>query len=548
MFVGGVDFVMDEARLPKEYPLPEQFKGIPYSYQYQGSAFLYAVERGLLGDVTGAGKTIQALLACALVQLKQIPRPKVLVCTVNSAVLQWKSEIKRFLPGWRPIVVSAEYTPWDRREIVLGAGNKDIVIMNYSIMRNDTTREKIKKTGEVVKTLGWMEKASWDIIIFDEAAAFKNYQSELFKAAKLTATKAKYVWALTAYAMSNNPMEVFGIYSVMRPKVFGVEYVDKQGITHEYLGATRFKNIFTSQREIRTQRGGRMMVYAGGKNLGTLKNKIDSSYLGRNYSDLGSELPGLIEKKVIIQLEKFQRKAYTMVEDGLLGKIKVEDVLGIPKVTQMPSPQNILVQMIHLQKITNGLRFWDPKIAAKYDENPKLDEIKRMLDSEFEGEKVVIFSKFRTYIDILEKELAEYHPVRITGAETQEQREYNKIAFSDPKSKVKVLLMTRAGGYGLNLQAARVIMLVDSPFSFGELGQIVGRIRRIGSKHSHALVVYFAAEDTFDDHVLDVLKGKKKTIEAVFGNKDLMGDIEEVDANVFESLLTRRVQDKKRKK
>jgi SNF2 family DNA or RNA helicase len=107
------------------------------------------------------------------------------------------------------------------------------------------------------------------------------------------------------------------------------------------------------------------------------------------------------------------------------------------------------------------------------------------------------------------------------------------------------MLMTRAGGMGLNLQSARAIFLVDAPFSFGELGQAVGRIRRIGSSHESVIVCYFVAEDTFDEHVLDVLRGKKQTIEAVFGAKDLMGTVdEETDENFITNVLARRGQEK----
>ena len=534
---------MDASRLPTEYPLPNGFIGGPFPYQFQGSAFLYGVKRGLLGDCTGSGKTIQSLLSCALVQKKQIARPKVLVCTVNSAVLQWKAEVKKFMTGWRPVVITADYSPWDRRRIVLGCGNKDIVIMNYAIMRNDTTRVG-KKKGEDYIHRGWMEKAGFDIVIFDEAAAFKNYQTSLFKAAKRVAGSAEYVFALTAYAMSNNPMEVFGIYSVMRPKTFQVLYTGKDGVTHEYLGATRFRNMFTRQKRIRTQHGGMMMVYAGGKNLGLLKQKISPSYLGRNYSDIDQELPSLVEKRVTLQLGKLQRRAYAAVENQIMGTIEFQKIMGGIKITKFPKPQNILVQMIHLQKITNGLRFWDPQIQKRYDENPKVDEMKRMLTSEFSGEKVVIYSKFRTYIDILERELAEFHPVRITGAEDQEARERNKLAFSDKNSKHQVLLMTSAGSMALNLQAARIIMLADAPFSYGQLGQIVGRIRRIGSEYKSCLVCYFAAEDTFDDHILNVLRAKKANIEAVFGKKDLLEDLEEIDENTMMAVLTSRIKEK----
>jgi SNF2 family DNA or RNA helicase len=532
---------MDQSILPDNYELPETFVGKPYNYQHKGAAFLYAVKRGLLGDCTGSGKTPTSLLSMCLVQSRNIPKPKILIVTVNSCVLQWKYEVKRFTRGFRPVVLTAEFTPWNRREIALSLKPMDVCITNYSLMRNDTSREAV---GARKGYRGWLESAGFDIVIFDEAAIFKNYTTAVFKAAKKIADRAQYVWALTAYAMSNNPLEVFGIYSVVKPNLFGVTYVDKLLVEHNFLGATKFRCLYTKQKEIRTARGGSLMVYAGGKNLGMLKDKISPVYLGRNYSDLGAELPELIEKKVVLQLGVNQKKAYAAVERKLLGTVAFQRIMGEVKVTQMDTPQNILVQMLHLQRLTNGLKFFDPRILSKYDENPKLDEICRLLDNEFSGEKVVIYSKFRTYIDILEKALKEYKPVRITGTEDQAIREFNKLKFLK-EPDCRVMLMTRAGGMGLNLQSARAIFLVDAPFSFGELGQAVGRIRRIGSSHESVIVCYFVAEDTFDEHVLDVLRGKKQTIEAVFGAKDLMGTVdEETDENFITNVLARRGQEK----
>lgn len=534
---------MEADKLPFDYTVPETFTGTAKKYQLQGAAFMYATKRNLLGDVTGAGKTIEAILAVCLIQKHQLPRLKVLVVTVNSAVLQWKSEIKKFTKGFRPVVITADYTKWDRREIILGLGARDICIMNYALMRNDTTRIKRDKEGNEKRVEGYLEKAGFDVVIFDEAAAFKNYQTECFKTATFLASKIQYAFGMSAYAMSNNPMEVFGVFGVIEPAMFGVEYTDKKGVTHHYPGATRFRNTYTRQKEIRTAGGGRMMVYAGGKNLSQLKERISPRYLGRTYADIGSELPALIEKQVMIQLGKYQEHAYQIVKRKLLGQVKITLEQGMTQ-THFPSPQNVLVEFLHLQKITNGLRFWDPKIQPQFDENPKVEEIKRLMNEEFAGEQAVIFSKFRTYIDILEQELKEFKPLRITGAESQDIREKNKLAFAKDPSH-RVLLMTTAGSMGLNLQCARVIMLVDMPFSYGQLGQIVGRIRRIGSTHGSCIVVYFSAEGTIDCHVLDILKSKKSTIEQVFGEKDLMGSIEEVEANTALAILKKMVAENK---
>jgi len=531
-------------KLPDSFPLPPSFVGTPYGYQFSGAAFLYANNRALLGDATGAGKTIESLLAVATVHDRKAPNPKVLIVTVNSAVLQWQSEARRFLRGFRPVVLTSEYSPTQRYQICKSLKPRDVLIINYALMRNDTSyssrtrpRKGAKLTTPTTKvSKGWLETLDFDIVIFDEAAVFKNYQTAVFQAARTLAAKAKYAWALTAYAMSNNPIEIFGIYSVIVPSLFGVARTDRAGHTQHYMGVSLFRGLYTKQRAIRTASGGEIYVYAGGKNLNLLAERIKPYYLGRNYSDLGVQLPALIEKQVVLQLGPNQRKAYDATEQDLLGTALFQEIMGHLRLTKMDRPQNILTKMLQMQRIVNGLRFFDPNLRAGLDENPKLDEIERLLDGEFDGEKVVIFSKFRTYIDALEKALKRFNPVRITGSETQEQREQNKIRFStDPTCRV--MLMSQAGGMGLNLQAARALFLIDMPFSFGELGQIIGRIRRAGSEFKHVVVCYFVAENTFDEHVLTILKQKKLTIEAVFGKKDFMDSVDEMDQTFSVGLL-----------
>jgi SNF2 family DNA or RNA helicase len=528
---------------PRSHYLPPSFLGSPYDYQYGGAAFLCAKNRALLGDATGAGKTIEALLAVATLQAKGIPNPRVLVVTVNSTVLQWKSEIKRFMKGFTPVVLNADYSPLQRFQICKALKPSDILLLNYSLLRNDTTyttKARARKGSPLSTSTkarrGWLEKIGFDIVIFDEAAVFKNYQTAVFQAARAVAVNAKYVWALTAYAMSNNPIEVFGIYSVIMPELFGVARQDSTGKMQHYMGVSQFKGLYTKQRAIRTSSGGEIYVYAGGKNLGLLAQRIKPHYLGRNYSDLGVQLPALIEKQIAIQLEPNQRKAYDATEQDLLGTQLFQEVMGHLKLTTMDRPQNILTKMLQMQKIINGLQFFDPKLDPKLNENPKLEEIERLLEEEFEGEKVVIFSKFRTYLDQLEKALKRFHPVRITGSEDQATREANKQRFTTDPS-CRVMLMSQAGGLGLNLQAARALFLIDMPFSFGELGQIIGRIRRAGSEFKHVVVCYFVAENTFDEHVLGILKQKKLTIEAVFGNKGILDSVEGPDQTFSMGLL-----------
>jgi len=491
--------------------IPDNFIGIPYDFQKVGAAFLVAKDRCLLGDSMGLGKTIQSLLAmCILKRIDKLPA-RVLVVTVNSAVFQWEKEFKKFTTGYNVLTVTAKLNPTERASFYGNLPEECVMITNYSLMRIDN---------EFILQLGFK------LIIWDESAIFKNYKSKTFKAAQDLSMAAERSWALSAYAMPNNPFELFGVYSVTVPDLFARYYG-----TRRFDGITKFRELYTLEEPIigrggvpkMTEQGYIIKQTVGYKNLDRLKQRISPFYIGRTYADVAVQVPSLIVKEANLEMTNTQRALYYETEHGINGKIPMD---------------MILAKFVALQQISNGVDFY--KHTKGTDVSPKIEEIKRFLSEELEEEKIVIFSKFRQFIDILEDELKEYSPVRITGDESIDERERNKEKFTNDQN-CRVLLMTQAGGFALNLQAARVMMFVDLPFSFGMMEQIIGRIRRIGSEHEVVVAVFLMMNDSLDRHVLDVLRSKKMIIEQVMGGRDVLDNVAQND---IKEILKRRLEEK----
>lgn len=469
-------------------PIPPTFQGVPFGFQKVGATFLAYQHRSLLGDSMGLGKTVQCILAmCFLQKLKQLPN-RVLIVTVNSAVYQWQQEFEKFAPDFGPEIVTAEYTPEERQYFYNTMAVKRVVITSYSIMRIDCAE---------------LCQLGFDLIIFDEAAVFKNYKSKTFTAAQTLSRPAEFVWAATAYPMPNNPEELFGVYSIIRPYLFGLDVRGKY-----YLGITKFREQFENRLELVNRRGQRFWKLLGYRNLDRLRFMIDQYYIGRTYQDVEVQVPDLLIKECILEMTPNQRQAYNQVEEGLVNTVDTEEILA---------------KFVALQQISNGMDIKEQVLNLDIRISPKIEEIKRFLENDLEQEKVVIFSKFRSFIDVLQSELARYHPVRITGEESLVEREENKTRFEGDDS-CRVLLMTQAGGFALNLQVAKAIIFVDLPFSFGMLEQIMGRIRRIGSTHTTVLAILLMMRDSIDNHVLNILRSKKKVIENVMGHRDVLDD------------------------
>jgi SNF2 family DNA or RNA helicase len=111
--------------------------------------------------------------------------------------------------------------------------------------------------------------------------------------------------------------------------------------------------------------------------------------------------------------------------------------------------------------------------------------------------------------------------VRVTGKETDEEREKARIAFQE--GKTNIICITTAGGEALNLQRGKHVVFLNRPFDPGTYIQFIGRIRRFGSQHKKVLVWHLNCEDTIDEHVDAVLDEKFGPVEQIIdGRGDLL--------------------------
>jgi SNF2 family DNA or RNA helicase len=163
-----------------------------------------------------------------------------------------------------------------------------------------------------------------------------------------------------------------------------------------------------------------------------------------------------------------------------------------------------------------------------------------MLEDELDGVKTIVFSRFERMVSLTEQALKNkgIRCTRITGKEAKaSDREKAKALFQDPKSGVDVILITEAGSESINLQAAEHFVLLDSPWSWGTYLQLIGRMIRIGSKHSmvvatHLVGIRKSGAKTIDQYVIKKLKTKKSLADKVAGEglKDGLKFVPEDDA------------------
>lgn len=479
-------------------------------YQVQGVMHLLAMKRFLLGDDTGLGKTLQSISALCYLWEKS-PDQKVLILTSKSSVEQWAGEFHKFTVGVTPFVCRG--TPAQRRKVreaFWDATGPTVMVTGY--------RTAVQDFAELQDRDGY-------VLITDEAAAYKNNETQVHQVCKYLSGKADRTWALTATLIKNNLIEGWGVYNVVVPGLFG----SKNHFLNEYC-ITRMQMLPGTRRQVPVIVGYRP------RDIEEFRKKIDPYFLGRPKFEVASELPPLVTRHVKVGMTKLQESKYQEALEGLLlvgektGKSEEKEVTKLTAVT-------------YCQQIVNH-----PELIGIDGESEKLDALLELVSDggELEGEKVIVFTRFRKMVDLIVPALKKrgVKAVRITGAEDERGRKTSQDDFQNPKSNTAVCCITTAAAEAINLQAAKALIFYDTPWSAGDYLQILGRMIRIGSTHDRCYAIHLVAEGTIDDRVVKVLTKKMGLVESVLG-KRLKGETDTgvtVDAtndlsDLFEGLI-----------
>ncbi len=374
-------------------------------------------------------------------------------------------------------------------------------------------------------------------ILVSNCQEFKNNKTSAYLGASKIANAATRVYGLSATIIKNKLIEAYCIFNVIVPGLFGSE--------------AKFNKEFTRQKMMTVKRGAKKQRFKkiiGYKNLSVFRDTIEPYFLIRRTREVASELPSIISKKVELEMTEPQRKLYQESLNGDVYKRMVkkrffelrEMVESKPdptdreleKLAKLESKyeesmsvdalwKNKIAGLAYCQMISNGPKWLDPDEEG---DSSKEIEFKRLFEQELCTEKVIVFSRFKSGIPRLQKILDELglKHVKVTGdVHKASDRDKARLAFSDPTQNVNAIFITQAGSAAINLQAANVLLFYDTPWSYGDLYQTIGRAQRIGSIYEHIHVVHMVNVGTIDQHVIKVLDVKKELI------KDVMGDIAE---------------------
>lgn len=434
-----------------------------FPYQKEGASFIFDVGSGLLGHEMGLGKGLMALAVC-----ERAEAGAVLIFCPSAIKWQWYEEIKKFMGDNQSIVV-IEGNKIERTHLWRKA--HQFYIVNYELLLRD---------------FELMNLRVWDVIIADEATKISNArakQSRMIK--KLRATRRI---ALTGTPISNRANEVWNIIDWTNPGVLGNYWAFIQ----RYCVKNQWGGIF------------------GYQNLEELKSRLRPYMIRRMKVDVLPELPEKITTNVPFELSPEEKNLYGKIKKEILFEIERNDI------SKMENPMTIqytLVKMLRLRQLTDSM-----ELLGHNKQSSKLEVLKELLVECIQQEKkVIVFTQFAEMADILARELAEYQPLVISGKIKEEYKDVVNRFNTDQNNRI--LIMTSAGQFGLNIQCASVIFHYDFEWSLGKMEQRDGRAHRYGQKDT-VLVYNLIAKGTLDEYVQKVLYAKREIADRI-----LMDDI-----------------------
>ncbi len=454
-----------------DWEIPKTLNTKLRPYQEDGLRWLCTLAQygfgGILADEMGLGKTVQ-LIALLLVLKERRKGTSLIVCPA-SLVYNWQSELQRFAPSLKVLVVTGKQS--ERETLISECNDFDAVVTSYDLLKRDIHHYKEHR---------------FLVHVIDEAQYIKNHSTEASKSVKLIESDMRF--ALTGTPIENRLSELWSIFDFLMP------------------GFLYGKEAFRSDFEL-------PIMKSQDQNAVTrLKRMTGPFVLRRLKKDVLKDLPEKLEETRQTPMQKTQRKLY----DAQVARIK--DSLKKTKDADFSrSKIEILAEITKLRQVC-----CDPRLTYEnYDgESAKrtlcMDLVETAIDG---GHRMLIFSQFTSMLSLLESDLKERNIpyYEITGA--TDKRKRLQLVEDFNSSDIPVFLISlKAGGTGLNLTGADMVIHYDPWWNTAVQNQATDRVHRIGQ--TNVVTVYkLIASDSIEERIMELQNSKKDLADEIIGGE-----------------------------
>lgn len=452
--------------------VPENFQKVLRNYQKTGYKWLKVLDDyrfgGILADDMGLGKTIQVIsVIVSYINEQKDKRKTNLVVCPSSLVLNWQNEFIKFAPSIKTLAISGKAE--ERKSLIENLENYDVVFTSYDLLKRDIDQ---------YIALDYTFK----YVIADEAQYIKNSNTQ--NATAIKSIKADTRFALTGTPIENSLSELWSIFDYIMP-----------GYLFSY---TKFKKNYEMA----------IVKNQDQTKLKKLKMLIEPFILRRIKKEVLTELPDKTITVLDNEMTDEQKKIYL----AYLAQAKVEAKAEIENNGFEKSQIKILALLTRLRQICCHPSLF---IENYKGESSKLNQcIEVVKDAISSGHKILLFSQFTSMLDIIENELKKedigYY--KLVGS-TKVNERVQLVDDFNTKDDAKIFLISlKAGGTGLNLTGADVVIHYDPWWNISAENQATDRTYRIGQK-KNVQVYKLITKNSIEEKISDLQEKKAKLID-----------------------------------
>jgi superfamily II DNA or RNA helicase len=449
-------------------PDPSGYKGALRPYQRTGYDWLWFLHangfHGVLADEMGLGKTHMTMALLLAAAREDSDRPSLIVCP-TSVIDHWEDKLREYAPSLSPL----RYHGLARSGIARGA-LPPVVLTSFAILAREIDR---------------FRAIEWNYVVLDEAQKIKNPATQSAKAAK--SLSAQHRLALTGTPIENRLAELWSIFDFLLPG---------------YLGTAR---SFRQEFELPITKHGDRAREA------VLKRVIHPFKLRRLKSDVLKELPPKVEDVRHCRLSAAQAAIYRelVAQEGQRLADDIQHGSGpIPYI-------HVFALLSHLKQLCDHPALLIKGAKARRMASGKFDLFTELMEEALDaGEKVVVFTQYLGMMDLIGAWLDQQNVdwVELRGA-TRNRRAVVSRFQTDPECRVFVSSLL-AGGLGIDLTAASVVIHYDRWWNAARENQATDRVHRIGQSRG-VQVFKLITRGTLEDKIDQMIREKASLLDSI---------------------------------
>jgi SNF2 family DNA or RNA helicase len=436
------------------YAWPGQHK--PFEHQKDTAAFLTMHRRAFCFNEQGTGKTGAVIWAADyLMKIKKVRRVLV-ICPLSIMDSAWRADLFKFAMHRQ---VDIAYGAKDKRRAIIN-GPAEFVIINYDgveIVADD------------------IDRGGFDLIVVDEASAYKNAQSKRWKILHSLVKADMWLWMLTGTPAAQSPLDAFGLARLVNPSA-----VPKYFSSFRDSVMYKITNFKWAPKESATT-----MVF----------NALQPAI--RYTKEECLDLPEMTYTRRNVELTRQQQKYYDLLKKAMVMQASGEEITSV----------NAAVNMSKLLQISCGAVYSDTGETLEFDISKRYSVLTEAIDES--SQKVLVFVPYKHVINILTEQLnKDGYPTEVINGDVpvSKRTDIFQRFQNDPKGTRVLVIQPQSAAHGVTLTAANTVVWWGPVPSLEIYAQANARVHRSGQRHPSTVIQL--AGSGMERHVYNLLDNK----------------------------------------